>query len=96
MATTIGRYTALLGFTFAVLLHLAGYVYVDLPHLAFEILTLGIFALVPLALRGPFLDSQTPIDTLAKKMAARLAAGGLVLWLLMTFIWIAFVRTPDV
>jgi hypothetical protein len=96
MILAIGRYAALLGFTFAALLHVAGYFYLDLPHLAFEILTLGILALVPLALRGPFLDSRTPIDTLAKKMAARLAAGGLVLWLLMTFIWIAFVRAPDV
>jgi hypothetical protein len=95
MILAIGRYTALVGFTFAVLLHLAGYVYVELPHVAFEILTVGIFALAPLALRGPFLDSDTPIDTLAKKMAARLFAGGLVLWLLTTLIWI-FVRGPDV
>jgi hypothetical protein len=95
MILAIGRYTALLGFTFAALLHLAGYVYVDLPYRAFEILTVGIFVLIPLALRGPFLDSDTPIDTLAKKMASRLAVVGLVLWLLTTLIWIAFVRTPD-
>lgn len=88
MIFAIGRYAALLGFIFAVLLHLAGYVYVDLPSQAYGILMVGIFALAPLALRGPFLDSHTPIDTLPKKIAGCVAGSGLVLWLLATTIWI--------
>jgi hypothetical protein len=95
MILAIGRYTALFGFTFAILLHLAGYVYVDLPHLAFEILTIGILTMVQLSIRGPFLDRYTPTDTSAKKIAVRLAAVGSVLCLLMTLIWI-FVRGPEV
>jgi hypothetical protein len=51
--------------------------------------------LVPLAIRRPFLDRDTPIDSLPKKMAAGLAACGAVLWLLTTLIWIGFVRMPD-
>jgi hypothetical protein len=95
MIRAIGRYTALLGFIFATLLHLAGYVYPDLPHPAFGLLTLGLFALAPLALRGPFLNSNTLIDSLAKRIAVRVVASGLALWLLMTLIWI-LVKGPDV
>ena len=95
LITSIGRYTALLGLACASLLHLAGYFYLDLPYPAFVILALGIVALVPLAFRQPFPKRPLPIDTVAKKAALGLAIAGLTLWLLMTFLWLAFVRTPN-
>jgi len=95
MIRAIGRYTALLGFTFAALLHLAGYVYLDLPHRASEILTVGIFVLIPVAMRSPIPDRIALTDTLAEKVSKRLFVGGWVVFMLTTLIWI-FLRGPEV
>jgi TRAP-type C4-dicarboxylate transport system permease small subunit len=42
MILAMGRYAALVGLTFAALLHLVGYLYLDLRYEAFETPALGI------------------------------------------------------